>query len=106
MIITQVATTAAVASARIREEEISIGEEEMTQEQWELSVYPNPATDIVYIEPATSLVDSAAIFSVTGQQINCSLERNSISISHLAAGLYILNLTVDGESQKFKIIKQ
>ena len=63
------------------------------------SVYPNPATEWIYIEsaePGKNTIQSAAIFTLSGQvvlhqQVNGT--RTVMDVSTLSAGVYFLRLT-------------
>lgn len=69
-----------------------------------LQLYPNPSIDVIKI--TNSVVENYSILSSNGA-IVCSgkVINNEISVSHLDAGIYFLNLTVKGESQTIRIIK-
>ena len=70
------------------------------------NVYPNPATDYIYFDRAPSKV---RIYDVTGQEINIHYTSgsNSLNVSGLAEGTYILRMTYDsGEVKPTKLIKR
>ncbi len=63
-------------------------------------VYPNPASDILYVGlPATGVVnknDRLAIYDLTGKVVAESDLSHSISIKALSAGRYVATVEVDG----------
>ncbi|MCT8341026.1 immune inhibitor A [Flavobacteriaceae bacterium TK19130] len=72
------------------------------------SLYPNPTKGILNINTQTSEY-SMTIFNVQGQlvQEEKSLSgSNSIDVSNLASGLYLVRLTGETNSQTFKVLKQ
>jgi hypothetical protein len=74
-----------------------------------IKIYPNPVTDAIHIEgiqPATTI----QLFDVTGRPAISTTSQQSIatiSTNALAAGTYILQLTLpNGENLNSKITKQ
>ncbi len=59
-------------------------------QQAELSVYPNPATDQLYIDGAYQL--PYAIYATTGQLLQQGTASGNIAIAQLPAGIYLLQL--------------
>jgi hypothetical protein len=66
-----------------------------------LSIYPNPATDIITIETDEQVL-SVELFSTVGQKINVTTNaKQQINISDFAAGTYSLIIhTTNGNVQK------
>jgi hypothetical protein len=66
-----------------------------------LTIYPNPATDIITIE-TDEQVTNVELFSSIGQKINVTTNaKQQINISDLAAGAYSLIIhTTNGNVQK------
>lgn len=63
------------------------------QPETELSVYPNPATDILYLNTSTP-VESVEIYSLTGMLVARPLvQNNSIDIRSLRKGTYLLKIS-------------
>jgi hypothetical protein len=74
-----------------------------------IKIYPNPVTDALHIEgiqPATTI----QLFDVTGRLVATATAQQAtatISTNTLAAGTYILQLTLpNGEKLNSKITKQ
>ena len=78
-------------------------------ETMKVSVYPNPASEVLNVETSFDpvLIQNAALYDLTGRKVtdidlNCS---SSISVTNLAKGSYILNITLcDGKRMTEKVI--
>jgi hypothetical protein len=75
-----------------------------------LSVYPNPASNVVTITNSDSvLISSVAIVDVNGRTIkNVNFDgvlSAQVSVSDLASGMYIMNITSDQGTATKKIVK-
>ena len=72
------------------------------------NVYPIPANDVLNIEglsPNTTL----SIYSITGKelrQIEAAYSTNSINISDMEKGVYFLKISVQGDTEIHKFIKE
>ena len=70
----------------------------------QITVYPNPAQDVLYINSAMEKVD-IIIYSIEGKQLLSSTSK-SIDISTLQNGIYLLKSNAEGQtSQLIKFIK-
>jgi len=65
-----------------------------------LNIYPNPASDILFVSQD---VDEVAIFDVTGKLVLKEFNNNSINISTLNSGLYIVKTISEGKNYEHKI---
>ena len=74
-----------------------------------LSVYPNPANDIVNIKTDLT-IDSIDVINMLGQTVKTingkTITNNAIDISTLGNGVYFLNISAEGKSQSIRIIKE
>lgn len=73
-----------------------------------LSVYPNPANDILNIQTRTEQT-SVAIFNVLGQQVvNQKLSglNSTLNVASLKTGVYFATITTDAGSQQIKFVKR
>ncbi|NIF04128.1 T9SS type A sorting domain-containing protein [Chryseobacterium sp. Tr-659] len=62
----------------------------------QLVIYPNPASDKVYIKGEK--VSEAEMYSMDGKKLNISLHADqSIEVSHLPKGVYLLKLKIKNE---------
>jgi hypothetical protein len=76
-----------------------------------LKIYPNPARDIVFIDKGSNFENETpivSIFDLTGKQVlQISLHENSLDISNLPGGLYILRISgKKANSQPVKLLIQ
>ena len=62
------------------------------QNQLDISIYPNPSLDIVYIDGNYSQL-KAVVYDILGKQVINKSITNSIDISQLEKGVYILQLS-------------
>ncbi|MFP3597487.1 T9SS type A sorting domain-containing protein [Chryseobacterium sp. SIMBA_029] len=72
-----------------------------------ISIYPNPAKDIIYIKGINS-IEKAEIYNMVGQKVKTfNSGEDRIDVSSLSKGNYILHVFVKGEvSHNHKFIKQ
>ncbi len=70
-----------------------------------ISAYPNPVKDILFVEVANSGGFYLRLFNVAGKEILVSLGTNEIDMSKLPEGVYLLRIEEDGISTVKKIIK-
>jgi gingipain R1 len=66
------------------------GVEEVKTAPTVLSVYPNPASDVLYIT-ADKPAHSIRVYNVYGQEVAQATDANSINVANLPAGVYIVN---------------
>jgi surface protein len=72
----------------------------------ELSVYPNPSTDFIYIKNLKG-INTYKIFETSGRIVQQDvLKGEKINISSLATGNYVLQVIVKDKIQTFKFIKK
>ncbi|MBC8755654.1 T9SS type A sorting domain-containing protein [Kordia sp. YSTF-M3] len=82
---------------------LSIEEENILSQ---LSLYPNPAKDIVKIELPAGIEDiKIEVFDNAGKQIAMQLSpENTIDVSNIASGLYLITITSDDIKTTKKLI--
>ena len=74
-----------------------------------LSVYPNPATDVLKITNTDNLANASfSIVDVLGKTVvqSKTLSNDSIDVSKLSSGFYILSVSSEGEAKQFKFQKK
>ena len=69
-----------------------------------LSVYPNPTSDIIYIDGNYTQL-KVIVYDILGKQLMNKSITNSIDISHLGNGVYILQLSDGVKLTTLRIIK-
>ena len=75
------------------------------QNQLDISIYPNPTSDIVFIEGNYSQL-KVVVYDILGKQVINKSITNSIDISHLEKGVYILQLSDGAKVTTKRIIKK
>lgn len=74
----------------------------------DFTYYPNPVNDILHIN-SKSNVETVTVYNLAGQAVlnNVKLNNNTISLSQLPSGTYIVKmLLTDGKTNTFKILKK
>ena len=74
------------------------------QNQLDISIYPNPTSDIVFIEGNYSQL-KVVVYDILGKQVINKSITNSIDISQLEKGVYILQLSDGVKLTTQRIIK-
>jgi len=74
------------------------------QNQLDISIYPNPTSDMVYIDGNYSQL-KVVVYDILGKEILNKSITNSIDISHLDNGVYILQLSDGVKLTTQRIIK-
>lgn len=69
-----------------------------------LSVYPNPATDIVTIASNSLATKSVEIFDIVGKKVMQTQTNGTINVSGLNKGVYILNIEENGKKASRKLV--
>jgi len=71
-----------------------------------LSMYPNPVSgNVLNISSTANLDKNVAIFDVLGKQvINTKVTNNTVNVSSLNAGVYIVKVTEDGKTATRKLV--
>ena len=74
--------------------------------QDQTGIYPNPASGIVNIS-AKSEIENIEVYALTGQKINAETTANSINITHLNKGIYLIIIQLEnGRIETHKLIKK
>jgi len=95
---------------KLKKPDIATVIEPITVEYDEIKVYPVPAEEIIFIDCGNKSIDYLAIFNLNGSQIkswNNPGERNSVDISDLPAGIFVLKASFeDGSTGYTKLTKR
>lgn len=88
-------------------EPITLGDALATTENDEknLSIYPNPATDYINIINVKHQIEKVVIFDLSGKQM-ISDNKQRINVSKLPSGVYLLSVKTENGLKNFKFIKQ
>ena len=74
-----------------------------TQPYWK--IFPNPACDFISIEGELTGNEIIRIYAINGTEMKCLRSENTLDISKLASGLYILKISSEGKDWLYKIVK-
>lgn len=91
------------------EEYIRVGVGIAEQTLSEISIMPNPSTGLFTLENPSNNEISVMIYNVLGKLVyeNTSILANElIDLSHEESGIYLLQISIDGEYKTMRIIKQ
>jgi pectate lyase len=76
-------------------------------ETTKLTLYPNPVSNNLYLSTSNQKIENVMIYSITGALVkNISNNIESIDVSNLNAGSYLVKVTTDQGSFTQKIIKK
>ena len=70
-----------------------------------LSVYPNPAHDVLHVTPLEEPLLGASAVSVIGRREPLPLHGNSVDVSRLPPGVYLLSLETPTNTYHHKFLK-
>jgi hypothetical protein len=104
---------AASSNSKSCKKSSEIDDFEPTELSTEFSVWPNPATEKVYIATGGKLISQADIrfFDIFGKQINIDVNFNSgdlleLNLSGLIPGVYIIQVNLSDRTEVSRIVKQ
>ncbi|WP_339624929.1 T9SS type A sorting domain-containing protein [uncultured Winogradskyella sp.] len=73
------------------------------------SVYPNPTSDVLNIK-TTKTIDNVTVFNLLGQSVanfnGNQIVDDSINLSELSKGLYLVKITAEGTTQTIRVTKE
>ena len=69
-----------------------------------LHIYPNPVVNNIYIDGLNEDAE-VSVFSLTGQLVLRTNTTHSVDVSELLTGVYLVEVTHNGESMRRKLIK-
>lgn len=73
----------------------------------QFNLYPNPATNNVFIEDKQGLViEKSRFFSILGQEFNLRIVNNSFDCNALVPGLYFIELQTKNNIEVLRFIKK
>ena len=79
-------------------------EDIVASETANVCVYPNPATDVVFVNADN--VESVKVYSLTGALVAESEGENSVNVDHLANGSYVVRIATAEGVATTKLIKK
>ena len=83
---------------------ITVGTEELSAQEEDLLVYPNPASSNVFI--SSNDLKQIEVYNVTGAMVKTEFNTNHMEVSNLPNGLYVFRLTTSkGKTNKTVLIQ-
>ncbi|AZA89592.1 Por secretion system C-terminal sorting domain [Chryseobacterium nakagawai] len=86
-------------------EELALSVKEIKANVKALTVYPNPAVDIIKIN-TSDRIKRIEVYDLTGKKINITLNGDKIDVRELSSGTYLLNIETEGQNFTKKFIKK
>ncbi|WP_299059828.1 DM13 domain-containing protein [uncultured Polaribacter sp.] len=73
-----------------------------------ISIYPNPAKNKIHITQLDKVSVEIRIFNLLGKQVlhQPNIKQNSIDISSLNEGIYLVKINIDGKTKSQKLVIQ
>lgn len=71
-----------------------------------LQVFPNPASNVVNITSSLTGVKEVTIFNMLGKKVLETSTNETVNISDLTSGVYIMNISQDGKTASRKLVKK
>ena len=75
-----------------------------TQSQQPLEVYPNPVSDVLYLENLPSETVEYSVFNILGQKVASGSSFGTVPVAALGEGLHVLHVKVDKCLETVKFI--
>jgi hypothetical protein len=83
---------------------LSVGTEELSLNETDLLVYPNPASSNVFI--SSNDLKQIEVYNMTGELVKVEFNTNRMEVSNLPNGLYVFRLTTShGKTNKTVLIQ-
>lgn len=77
----------------------------ISEREKEGKLYPNPAIERIYLK-MDRIGRSVDVYNLMGQKIELNVSNNSINVSMLKSGIYIIALPINGDISYHKFLKQ
>lgn len=74
-------------------------------DKYNFSFYPNPTQNVLYIT-SDYTISEVFVHNLLGQKMNVKLNGNSLDLSRLSSGNYLLSVTIDHTTEVFRIVKK
>lgn len=71
----------------------------------DMGIYPNPATDLIFVKSKGREIKDIQVFDLKGQSIKREMNSNSIDLSNVEGGIYIMTIEdYDGNRHTVRIV--
>jgi len=82
-------------------EALATGETSLNKVQF----YPNPVKDVLTVS-SNKKVNSISVYNTAGQLVKTAQNANTVNMSSLSAGVYVVKTDVEGKTETSKVIKK
>src|SRR5690606_23395967 len=69
-----------------------------------LRIYPNPATDVVFVTSNSGAMKNVQLFDLSGKKVLDVDTTSSFQVNALANGIYVMKVTEEGKTSTSKLI--
>ena len=70
-----------------------------------IQFYPNPVKDVLTVS-SSKKVNSISVYNTAGQLLKTAQNANTVNMSDLSAGVYVVKTDVEGKTETSKVIKK
>lgn len=70
-----------------------------------VQLYPNPVKDVLTVS-SNKKVNSISVYNTAGQLVKTIQNANTVNMSNLSAGVYVVKTDVEGKTETSKVIKK
>ncbi|GLB53377.1 hypothetical protein NBRC110019_24180 [Neptunitalea chrysea] len=68
-----------------------------------IAVYPNPVKEVLQIQGVDAL--NVSVYNMLGQRMDAALSNNTVNMSGLVSGVYLVTIQAENGSKTLRVIK-
>ncbi|MFS4427957.1 T9SS type A sorting domain-containing protein [Chryseobacterium sp. S90] len=85
--------------------EASLSTRDAVKNDVKLSIYPNPATEVIKITTPNK-IKHVEVYDMSGKRVDVTLSGDQVNVRNLSSGAYLLNVETEGRNFTEKFIKK
>lgn len=85
--------------------EASLSTRDTVKNDVKLSIYPNPATEVIKIT-TPGKIKHVEVYDMSGKKVDVTLTGDQVNVKNLSSGAYLLNVETEGRNFTEKFIKK
>lgn len=97
--------SAYIDNIKVNSELLVLGIQDSKVAAKEVSVYPNPASEVIKIT-APNKIKHVEVYDMSGKRIEVTLNGDQVNVRNLSSGAYLLNIETEGKNFTEKFIKK
>ncbi|MDR6462380.1 T9SS type A sorting domain-containing protein [Chryseobacterium sediminis] len=97
--------SAYIDNIKVNSELLVLGIQDSRFTAKEVSVYPNPVTDVIKITTSNK-IKHVEVYDMSGKRIEVTLTGDQVNVRNLSSGAYLLNVETEGKNFTEKFIKK